>query len=140
AGSNLAWFDVRYFQETAEAEPNDSPTQAQPVTMPALVNGIIKKEDYDFYRFIAQGGETITFDLNGTRNGSPLDAVLALFDEAGEQFAYNDDYYIFKDPHLTYRFARAGSYLVRVSGTEEGGADVSDYRLSIGADPAVHCR
>src|SRR5207253_4021144 len=102
AGSNLAWFDVGYFQETAEAEPNDSPTQAQPVTMPALVNGIIKKGDYDFYRFIAQGGETITFDLNGTRNGSPLDAVLALFDEAGEQLAYNDDYYIFKDPHLTY--------------------------------------
>ena len=121
AGSNLACFDVDVLPEIDEAEPNDSPVQAQEVKLPALVNGIIKKGDYDFYRFEAKNEETITFDLNGTRNGSPLDGVLALFDQAGEQLAYNDDYYIFKDPHLTYRFSRTGVYLVRVSGSEEGG-------------------
>jgi hypothetical protein len=136
-GSNIAWFDVSIFDEITEAEPNDGPAQAQPITLPVLVNGVVKKGDYDFFRFSAKAGDVITFDLNGTRNGSPLDAVLALYDVSGEQLAYNDDYYIFKDPHVTYRFAKDGSYLVRVSGSEEAGSDISDYRLTIGAMPFV---
>jgi hypothetical protein len=74
-GSNIAWFDVGSLPEITETEPNDSPAQAQELTLPALVNGIVKKGDYDFYHFTVKGGETITFDLNGTRNGSPLDGV-----------------------------------------------------------------
>jgi hypothetical protein len=136
-GSNIAWFDVGTLAEITEVEPNDSPKQAQQVTLPALVNGIIAKGDYDFFRFTAKGGETITFDVNGNRNGSPLDGVIAIFDEQGEQLDYNDDHYIFKDPHLTYRFEKAGTYLVRVNGSEEGGSQNSDYRLTMGSIPYI---
>ena len=137
AGSNIAWFDVGDLTEIAEAEPNGSLAEAQRIQLPVLVNGIVEKGDYDFYRFTAKAGETLTFDLNATRNGSPLDAVLALYDESGEQLAYNDDFYIFKDPHLVYKFEKAGAYFVRVNGSEESGSHNSDYRLTIGAMPWV---
>ena len=137
AGSNIAWFDVGGLREVTETEPNDSLEQAQAITLPVLVNGIVEKGDYDFFRFTVQAGETLTFDLNGTRNGSPLDGVLALYDSGGEQLAYNDDYYIFKDPHLVSKFEKAGTYFVRLNGSEESGSHNSDYRLTIGAMPWV---
>jgi hypothetical protein len=137
AGSTIAWFDVGNLSEITETEPNDTLRQAQLIKLPVLVNGVVKRGDYDFFSFHANDGETLTFDLNGTRNGSSLDAVLALYDAEGNELAYNDDFYIFKDPHLTYRFEKGGTYQVRVSGSEEGGSETADYRLSIGSTPYV---
>jgi len=92
-GSTLGWFDVSTRAESFEKEPNDTIANPQPVELPLLVNGTIRAADYDHFRFTARKGQTLTFDLNATRNGSPLDPVISLHDETGTELAYSDDYY-----------------------------------------------
>jgi hypothetical protein len=80
----------------------------------------------------------LAFDVFATRNGSNADAAMWILDEAGEELAYCDDYYGFKDPHLTYRFTKAGKYLLRISGSSEAGCDTCDYRLAAGEMPHAY--
>jgi hypothetical protein len=134
-GSTLTWLDISAHPETAEKEPNGDFDNASPLVFPALVNGIITAGDYDYYRFAASAGQTLTFDLLATRNGSPLDGVLELLDARGRTIEFSDDYYAFKDPHLTHRFVEAGDYYLRICGTGESGSENADYRLIAGAMP-----
>jgi hypothetical protein len=134
-GSAIAYFDVSTFAERIEKEPNDSPRQAEALGFPALVNGILKAGDYDYFRFEASTGQALTFDVLATRNGAQTDAALGLLDAAGEEIAYSDDYYGFKDPHLVHRFTKTGTYFLRVHGSSEAGCDTCDYRLIAGEMP-----
>jgi len=136
-GTTIAWFDVSTRAESFEKEPNDTIANPQPVELPLLVNGTIRAADYDHFRFTARKGQTLTFDLNATRNGSPLDPVISLHDATGTELAYSDDYYPFKDAHIVYTFEKSGSYVLRVYGTGESGSDTSDYRLTAGEMPQV---
>jgi hypothetical protein len=136
-GSTVSWFDVGTRPESFEKEPNNDQAHAQPIEFPVLLNGIIKNNDYDYFRFTARAGQTVAFDINATRNGSPLDPVLALLDANGAEIEYSDDYYIFKDSHIVHTFDRAGTYYLRVYGTGESGSDTSDYRLTAGEMPQV---
>jgi len=134
-GSALGYFDVGTYPERFEKEPNDSRAKAEALSFPALVNGNLKAADYDYFRFEAKAGETIVFDVKGTRIGANTDSVLSLLNEAGEEIAYSDDYYGFKDPHLRYKFGAGGTYFLRVYGSGEAGSDVADYRLVAGRMP-----
>jgi len=136
-GSTIGWFDVGTRPEALEKEPNDDFTRAQPLDFSRLTNGIIKAGDYDHFRFTARAGQTLTFDINATRNGSPLDPVISLHDENGAELAYSDDYYQFKDAQIVHTFDRDGTYFLRVYGTGESGSDTSDYRLTAGEMPQV---
>jgi Bacterial pre-peptidase C-terminal domain len=131
-GSTVGWFDVSTRAESFEKEPNDTIVSPQAVEFPLLINGTIKAGDYDHFRFTARKGQTLTFDINATRNGSPLDPVISLHDANGAEIAYSDDYYPFKDAHIVHTFDNAGEYVVRVYGTGESGSDTSDYRLTAG--------
>ncbi len=134
-GTYVGVFDVSGLPEIREAEPNDDWRKAQPITLPVLVNGIIANEDWDHFRFHADAGQTLVFDVSATRHGSRLDADLAILDEHGEEIAWNDDTTVFGDPHLDHTFEKAGDYIVRV-GSLAGGPNM-DYRLSIGRIPYV---
>lgn len=136
-GAAISYFDVSSFREEMEAEPNSDPKKAQKLRFPALINGLLTPGDYDYFRFEALPGQTLTFDIAATRNGSNADAAMSLLDDTGEELAYSDDYYGFKDPHLVYAFKKGGSYLLRVSGSSEAGCDTCDYRLIAGDMPHV---
>ncbi len=136
-GSAIGYFDVGTLPERAEKEPNDDVAHAEELMFPVIVNGILKAADYDYFRFTARPGEALTFDVLATRNGANTDAVLSLLDATGEELAYSDDYYAFKDPHLVYRFAKAGTYFLRVYGSSEAGCETCDYRLYAGESPFV---
>ena len=136
-GSNIGWFDVGSRVESMEVEPNNDREHAQPIQFPVVMNGLIQSGDYDYFKFTARAGQTITFDVNATRNGSPLDSVLSLLDQNGVEIEYSDDYYIFKDPHIVHTFAKAGTYYLRIYGSGESGSDNSDYRLTAGEMPHV---
>ena len=136
-GSTVAWFDVGTLPESLEKEPNNDLAHAQPITFPTTMNGVIQAGDYDYFKFEARSGQTLTFDIAAQRLESPLDSVLSLLDDQGGELAYVDDYYWFKDPHLTYTFSKAGFYYLRVFGTGESGSEVSDYRLHTGEMPQV---
>lgn len=134
-GSAISYFDVSTFSETTESEPNNDAKKANELKFPALVNGIVTNGDYDLYRFHAKAGQRLTFDVLGTRNGSSADTAIWILDESGEELAYSDDYYGFKDPHLVHTFEKEGSYLLRLSGSSEAGCDTCDYRLFAGESP-----
>ena len=136
-GSTINWFDVSDRKETFEKEPNGDRQHAQEIRLPILLNGTVKAGDYDYFRFAAEAGHTMTFDVLATRNGSQFDSVIDLLDENGSLLDYSDDYYMFKDPHLVHTFTTTGVYYLRVYGSGEAGSENADYRLTAGEMPQV---
>ncbi len=71
-----------------EQEPNNSPAQAQPVSLPVTINGHIDSgpgaaPDNDYFRFHAREGERLTISVAASRLGSPLDSVIEVLDAQG---------------------------------------------------------
>lgn len=135
-GAYVGVFDLGAVPEILEVEDNDDWHKPQLISLPVLVNGIIKSEDWDHFQFHAAAGEILVFDVSATRHGSRLDADLALLDKQGNEIAWVDDTTIFGDPHLVHKFESAGDYVVRV-GSLAGGPN-ADYRLTVGALPYVN--
>jgi hypothetical protein len=72
--------------EILEQEPNNSPAQAQVVSLPVTVNGHIAggaSADEDYFRFHARKGENLTIEVAAARLGSPLDSVIEVLDAQG---------------------------------------------------------
>ncbi len=139
-GSHVGVFHVGSLPQQAEAEPNDDLAKAQAVSTPSLIDGFLEAEEYDFFRFHAQAGQTVILDLVATRTASPLDATLAILDQRGNELDYSDDYYMFKDPHLTFTAKQAGEYFVSVMGRRAftfRGPTSGSYRLVIGEVPVM---
>jgi Bacterial pre-peptidase C-terminal domain/Quinohemoprotein amine dehydrogenase, alpha subunit domain III len=135
-GTVLQVFDVGALREVSEQEPNNEFEQAQTVTLPVLINGVIGPGvDYDHFKFHANAGQALIFDLNATRNGSSLDAMLMLFSDKGKLLDSIDDYYLHKDPYLTYTFRASGDYVLRVRSSDDQGSPDFDYRLTLGELP-----
>jgi hypothetical protein len=77
--------------------------------------------DVDFIKFQLNAGEKITIDIDAAEIGSSLDAVLRLFDAAGNKLAISDDApapgELFSlDPYITFTATTSGTYYVAVSG------------------------
>ena len=79
--------------EILEQEPNDTPAQAQRVTLPVTINGHIDgasktgSGDEDYFRFAAHQGEGLTIEVAAARLGSPLDSVIEVLDGEGHPIA-----------------------------------------------------
>lgn len=76
----------------------------QPITSPAVIHGrlsVAREED----RFLlpVTAGETIRIDMIAARAGSPVDGVLAVRKESGEQLAGADDSPNSPDPVLDFK-------------------------------------
>jgi hypothetical protein len=134
-GTCVGVFHVGTLAAQREIEPNNDLPHAQKIALPALVDGVVEDADYDVFRFHAEAGEVLVFDLLARRAGSLLDATLGVLDERGNELDFNDDYYIHKDPHLEFHVPKTGDYFVRVAGSDEEGSKYSSYRLIAGAVP-----
>jgi hypothetical protein len=76
--------------EVLEQEPNNSPEQAQVISLPVTINGHIAggtksggAPDEDYFRFHARKGENLTIAVAASRLGSPLDSVIEVLDAHG---------------------------------------------------------
>jgi hypothetical protein len=75
--------------EVFEKEPNDRPSQAEPVSIPVTINGHIdnpsaaKHADDDFFRIHAGKGQRLVIEVAAARLGSPLDSVVEVLDSRG---------------------------------------------------------
>ena len=136
-GSFLQAFEVGSLPEQVESKDNDDWSKPPLVKLPLVVNGKILSGDYDHFRFYAQAGQLLVFDLNSSRNGTRFDSVLSLLDAEGNELASQDDFYFDKDSHLEYRFERSGEYVLRVWGYRESGSSFADYRLLMGELPSL---
>jgi WD40 repeat protein len=73
--------------ESIEQEPNDRVEQAQPLNVPASVNGRLQAKDaadFDLYRFEADAGEQLVIETRAAMLGSPADTKIEVLDVRGE--------------------------------------------------------
>jgi hypothetical protein len=140
-GTHVGVFHVGSLPRLNEVEPNNDLAHAQKITLPVMIDGVVEADDYDVYRFHAEAGQTLVFDVMATRAGSRLDSTLTILDERGAELDFIDDYYIHKDPYLSFAVRKTGDYFVRVAAATEpiatlfDGGRYSSYRLVAGAVP-----
>lgn len=67
-----------------DKEPNNTPAEAQAITLPVTIDGDIRSApDGDYFRFTAKKGEHLTIEVAAARLGSPLDSVVEVLDSQG---------------------------------------------------------
>ncbi len=79
--------------KVGEQEPNDTPEEAQPIEIPATIEGVVGRGivsaadvgdvDVDCFRFQARAGETWSIEVAAARNKSPLDSLVDILDAHG---------------------------------------------------------
>jgi hypothetical protein len=134
-------YAVGALPECTETEPNDTPANAQKVTLPLIANGRIERSgDVDTFRFDGRAGEEVVAEVVARRLNSPLDSALRLVDATGRVVASNDDH---EDPemglithqadsYLRVRLPQDGTYWVYLSDAQHQGGEAYGYRLRLG--------
>ena len=141
AGSRPVMFALDALSEILDSEPNNSPTLAQPITLPVTINGTISKSgDWDVFCFKGKKGENISAEVFARRLNSPLDSMLKLSDNKGHQLGSNDDERDeasgltthHADSHLLATLPADGTYYVHIGDSQNAGGDAYGYRLRLG--------
>ncbi len=123
---------------------NNTIDQANPIPVPCTVSGVIEAaEDVDYFKFHAEAGQTLTFEVLCARIQDRIhdlqkhaDPMLTLFDATGRELAANDDFF-FADPWLQYTFTKAGDYFIQVRDSKYDGDPRWVYALTVTAGPSV---
>ena len=114
-----------------EKEPNNGFANAQALTVPATVDGLIAhNQDVDVFRIAGKAGQKLLVEVLAARHGSALDSVLTLYDDKGTALASNDDTEG-ADSRLEVTLPRAGTYFVGLIDANDQGGPAHVYRLVI---------
>lgn len=127
--------------------PHGNPKESHPLELPVVVNGKIgQKGETDYYSFRVAAGEELVFQIQSRPPEREVsggwDPYLTLYQPGSSWFdsdrakrlAHNSEptsQHITAMPHLRYRFARAGNYLVEVGGESGQGGPHGSYQLQI---------
>jgi hypothetical protein len=133
--SNPLIVNVDYLPQLRETGANNTTNQAQKVELPVAISGVLRQPaEADYYRFCAQKGQRLIFDVQANRLGSALDSSLALFDLAGGELARSEDDHGL-DSFLDFTAPVDGEYILELRDFRfQGGADYR-YRLCAGPLP-----
>ena len=127
-----------YYGESADREPNDSSENAVECFLPTILTGTISKPgDLDYFKIQVKAGQQLVFENSAARIGStlsPLIAILAEDQSVLREFGTNGG---MDASQFAYRFAKAGTYYVRVADYEQSGKGSNFYRIKIGNFPLV---
>jgi hypothetical protein len=116
----------------AEKEPNDGFDGAQPIHVPCAVEGTIKNErDPDVYRFEGKKGEKVRVEVQAARLGSPVDALVSVYDATRRLIDQADDTDGSPDPVLVVTLPRDGTFFVTVIDAHDLGGPNFGYRLVV---------
>jgi len=127
-----------------EVADNDKLENAQPVTLPATLCGAIEKpEDFDFWKFSVEAGQTVSFQVRCQRLQDKIhdlqahaDPILFLRDARGNVISMSDNTY-FADPFLVHRFELAGEYVLEIRDVRYHGNVDWSYCIEANARPYV---
>jgi hypothetical protein len=113
-----------------EKEPNDSFTQAQELRLPATVDAKIERNrDVDVFRFTGQAGDRVRVEVHAARLGSPVDALVTVYDADRRGLDALDDTAGKPDPVMTVTLPRSGTYFLSVIDAHDTGGAFFVYRL-----------
>ena len=127
-----------------EKGKNNTPAQAQPISLPATVCGAVERsEDVDCYKFKVSAGTALSFYVRGNRLENKihdlqehLDPIITIRTAAGATLAAADNYFA-GDPFLNYRFKQAGDYVLEVRDVRYHGRAEWEYAVEINSRPFV---
>lgn len=127
-----------------ESAKNNTPQDAQPVTVPATVCGVIERaEDVDFFRFRAEAGQKLCFHVRCMRLQDRIhdlqqhaDPLMTLRAANGATLATADNTF-FADPLLCYEFDATGEYLLELRDVRYQGNQYWEYCIEITDQPVV---
>jgi hypothetical protein len=162
--SNPVVFDVgqlpefRQFKESYDPEARPRPALARfvkpkkyvresevTVSLPAVLNSQLMPGQVDHYRFHAKKGQHLVFRTRA-RSLIPyladavpgwIQSVLTLYDDAGEEVAFNDDYANGPDAVLDYKVPRDGEYVLEINDSLYRGREDFVYRIEAGELPHI---
>ncbi len=157
--TNPMVFQVGLLPEIRELEPNnqkaypDLPNllkvpnlpKEKPHELPVLFNGQVMPGDVDRFRFRARKGQQLVIETQA-RSLIPyladavpgwFQATLALYDAAGNEVAFADDYRFNPDPVLFYRIPRDGEYELEIRDSIYRGREDFVYRIAVSERPFV---
>ncbi len=142
--SSIGQLLVTEYPVVSEKGDNNTRATANPLAVPCVVSGRIEAaEDVDFYKFHADEGQALTFEVICARIQDKIhdlqkhaDPMLTLYDAEGRELAANDDFY-FADPLLTYKFAKSGDYFIQVRDAKYDGDQRWVYALLVSDRPHI---
>lgn len=163
--SNPVLFHVGRLPEYSEAVGDAGTAEGAPmeIVLPAVVNGRIVPRaagpaqaparagrrgasgDVDRYRFRARRGQSLVVAVSARElipylaDAVPgwFQAALALYDAAGKELAYDDDYRFHPDPVLHYQVPEDGEYTIEIRDALYRGREDFVYRITVGELPFV---
>lgn len=132
--SYLRSFFVGQFPTVMEADPNDTPEQAQRIELNTTVQGVAKAEDPDYYVCSLKKGQRFSAEVEGMRLGRTMfDTYVAIVDPKGFEIASCDDVALLRtDSFVSVVIPEDGDYRVLVREAAYEGDDACQYRVSIG--------
>ena len=135
--SNARFFSVGQFPERSEKENNGDRESAEEVTKNITVNGVLQREDIDYFKIKLKKGETLNLEVEAQRLGYGFfDPHISLIDEEGFLIKDVDDSVLLKqDPILTYKAEKEGTYFIAVRSSDYQGHGNARYRLHVGDFP-----
>jgi len=157
--TNPMVFQVGLLPEIRELEPNNQKAypslpnlpkgvkvpKEKPLELPVVLNGQIMPGDVDRFRFRAQQGQQLVIETQA-RSLIPyladavpgwFQATLALYDAAGNEVAFVDDYRFNPDPVLFYQIPRDGEYELEIRDAIYRGRQDFVYRIAVGEQPFI---
>ncbi len=123
-----------------ETEPNDAWTQSDSMVPNSVACGAMASPgDVDTFAITAAAWEQITIDIDAASNGSNLDSVIQLLDDAGNLIADNDDQAAGNlDSYLQVTVGAAGTYYVTVTDFSGGGGVNYGYDVIVSTAPGCN--
>jgi len=138
--SNHVPFTVDTLPECLDKESNNSPSKAQKVNLPIIVNGRSDRPgDWDVFEVEGKAGQTIVAEVHARRLGSPFDSFVKVTGTDGKIIALNDDHYDagsglntdHADSYLMVKLPADGKYFIHIGDTRRHAGKAYAYRLRI---------
>jgi len=138
-------FNWEFLAMTGRWKAPENGRTPTPVKLPAMVNGQILPGEVDRFRFQARKGQRIVAQVSARAlipylaDAVPgwFQATLALYDSAGNEVAYADDFRFHPDPVLSYEIPDEGSYTMEIKDSIYRGREDFVYRIAVGELPYI---
>lgn len=124
--------DCPEFQLQVSDHPQLAETTPQ-LAVPCGVTGVLEERfGEDRYQITGRKDELWTIEVSGERIGSPVDAVLAIFDHEGKELARNDDRIGSTEAVLEFTVPADGDYRISVTDVSStSGTRAATYHMSV---------
>lgn len=138
--SNVLMFSVGTMPNVEEKEPNSEFGTPQAIEKDVTIEGVVTREDEDYFVVDLKRGERLTAELEGVRlkkgRSNPFfDPYLAILDADRFELATSDDAPLLQQDCLcSIEAPEDGKYIVLVRDSSFGG-NKDSYRLHIGSYP-----